>query len=202
MTKILLIRHAECEGNIKKALTGRTEYQLTKAGKEMAQKLAEELKKYKIDKIYSSPSVRCIDTVAPTAEYFKLDIIRNENLLEKYFGIYDGWTWDEVEKENPQILINKKKYNSIVGIKNQESSEQVEKRMNRYIREIAEENNGKTIAVCSHGCSIEIFLRSIDNVSSVDMVEKYRQSNAAIDFVEYDDHIFKIVKLNQIQHLV
>ena len=62
MTSIFLVRHAQCEGNAMNALAGRTDFKLTKDGEDMVQKLNEELKKYKIDNIYSSPSTRCIES--------------------------------------------------------------------------------------------------------------------------------------------
>ena len=200
MTSIILVRHAECEGNINNSLTGRTEFKLTKNGEEMAKDLLNELKKNKIDAIYSSPSIRCIETIRPTAEYFKLDINIREGLLEKYFGIYDGMTWEEVKRRDPKIVENKRKFNEIKGIPEQETTKQVELRMKSCIKKIAKENNGKTILICSHGCAIYSFLESIDELK-LDRENKYSQSNAAINRIEYENEKFTIIKINQINHL-
>ncbi len=200
MTSIILVRHAECEGNIINALTGRTEFKLTKNGQEMAQDLVNELKKYKINIIYSSPSIRCIETIKPTAEYFKLDIITNKDLLEKYFGIYDGMTWEEVNKQNPEIIENKKKFNEIRGIPEQETTKQVELRMKCCIQKIARENKGNTVLICSHGCAIYNFLKSIDK-SNLDKANGYSQSNAAINMIKYESEKFDIISINQVNHL-
>lgn len=200
MTSIILVRHAECEGNIINALTGRTEFKLTKNGEEMAQDLVNELKKYKIDVIYSSPSIRCIETIKPTAEYFKLDIITDKDLLEKYFGIYDGMTWEEVNKQNPEIIENKRKFNEIRGIPEQETTKEVESRMRHCIQKIVKENKDNTVLICSHGCAIYNFLKSIDK-SNFNKGNQYSQSNAAINMIEYEDEKFDIITINQVSHL-
>lgn len=195
MTLIFLLRHAECEGNVIKALAGRTDFKLTEKGKETAKRLVERLKEYNIDNIYSSPSSRCLETIKPVANYFKLKINICQDLKEKDFGIYDGMTWKEVEKLEPQILRNKQKYNEITGIQGQETTENVKNRMNKCMRKIAQENNNKIIIVCSHGCAIEVFLRSIDNIMQTEEREKYSQKNGSVNVLQYENNQFKIIKL-------
>lgn len=191
MTNILLIRHAECKGNELNALSGRTNFELTEYGKEMVKNLLEELKEYKIDKIYSSPLVRCIDTIKPTAEYFKLKINICDDLIEKSFGIYDGKLWKEIERINPEIIIYKEKYNEIVGIEKQETTEEVKNRMNRCMYSIARQNEGHTVAICSHGCAIETFIRGIDNIDQSEQREKYGQHNVQINILEFKNNEFQ-----------
>ncbi len=195
MTSIMLIRHMECEGNKINALSGRTDFPLTDEGKKMAKKLLEKLKKYNIERIYSSPSTRCIETIKPTADYFKLNINICNDLMEKDFGIYDGMLWEEIKKINPQILIDKEKYNEIRGIQGQETTESVKKRMNICIQKIAEENDNKCIVICSHGCAIEAFLRGIDNIKQTEEKKKYSQKNGSINFLQYIHKKFKILKI-------
>ena len=116
-------------------------------------------------------------------------------MLEKDFGIYDGMLWEEVKKINPQILMDKEKYNEIRGIKGQETTENVKNRMNRCMRKIAQENNHKIIIVCSHGCAIEVFLRSINHIMQTEEREKYSQKNGNINVLQYENNQFKIIKL-------
>lgn len=201
MTHIILVRHAECEGNVSNCLTGRVDFKLTSKGQKMAQELGQELKKFDIQSIYSSPSTRCVDTVKPIAEYLNIDIIKNPSLMEKYFGIYDGMKWEDVDKISPQILEYKNKYHDIIGIPGQETTEEVEKRMNNYIEEIAKQNEGKTILICSHGCAIYTFFNNIEYIENCEDREKYCQKNACINLLEYDNNKFKIIKINQTNHI-
>lgn len=197
MTKIILVRHAECIGNVTNSLTGRKDFKLSEKGEQMAQDLAEELKNIKIDAIYSSPSIRCVDTIKPTAQKLNLKITTDKDLMEKYFGIYDGMTWDEVDKINPEIKKNKQIYHEIMGIPEQETTEELEKRIKNCITKIAKENDKKTILICSHGCAIFTFFNSIEYIENPEKREKYSQSNACINELEYENGKFKILKINQ-----
>lgn len=201
MTKIILVRHAECEGNVTNSLTGRTDFKLTQLGRKMSQDLAEELKKYDIDAIYSSTSTRCIETVTPISKYLRLNITTSKELMEKYFGIYDGMKWEEVNRINPQILENKKKYNEIMGIPKQETTEELEKRIKGYIERISKLNDGKTILICSHGCAIFSFFNSVEYIQNPEERSIYSQSNASINVLEYEKEKFKIIKINQTNHI-
>ena len=98
MTNIYLVRHAESLGNIEKRLTGRVDYKLTDRGKNQVIKLTDRLKDVDFDVIYSSPMIRAVDTIKPLAELHNLNINVEDRLSEMYFGIYDGYTWEEVNK--------------------------------------------------------------------------------------------------------
>ena len=102
-TRIFIVRHTETVGNIEKRLTGRQDYEVTPRGEKLIQKLTTELSNIKFDKIYSSTSGRAIKTVENLAELNNLEIETKEDLCEMYFGIYDGWKWEDVNKINQQI---------------------------------------------------------------------------------------------------
>jgi phosphohistidine phosphatase SixA len=55
---------------------------LTKRGREQATGLVKQLAKYRIDQIFSSPAVRCVDTVAPLAQRYKLRVVTEKRLAE------------------------------------------------------------------------------------------------------------------------
>lgn len=201
-TRIYLVRHTETTGNIEKRLTGREDDEVTENGLKMVKKLTDYLKDVKFDNVYSSTSTRTIKTVDPLAKLNNCNIITLEQLCEMYFGIYDGWKWEEVDKVNP--LIHKKhiETNEIMCIPNQETTKQVEGRMYNEIKKIAEENLGNTILICSHGVAIEAFLRAITKEKFIDKREEYSQHNCSVNIVEYDSKIEKFsVKLLNVKGL-
>ena len=55
---------------------------LTKRGREQATALVKQLSDYQVDQVFSSPSVRCVDTVAPLAERRKLRVVTEKRLAE------------------------------------------------------------------------------------------------------------------------
>lgn len=123
--------------------------------------MTERLKGVRFERAYSSGSNRTLKTILPLAELNELQIIQEDALDEMYFGIYDGWTWEEVNKVNPKIDKLHKEKNEIMEIPEQETTAQVAERMYTEIENIARDNLGKTILICSHGVAIEAFIRKI-----------------------------------------
>ena len=76
--------------------------------------------------------------------------------------------------------------------------------MVKTMHEIAKENSGKTVLVCSHGVAIESFLRNISGEGFSIKREQYGQRNTTINIVEYDDSNdkFKILLLNDYSHIL
>lgn len=183
-------------------MTGRSDYEVTLEGEEYINRLTEKLKNIPFDKAYSSTSDRTKKTIMPLAERNHLQIIQNENLCEMYFGIYDGWRWEDVNKINPEIDRLHQETNEIMCIPEQESTEQVTERMYNYMEKIAREDLGKIILVCSHGVAIESFLRKVTNIPFTSQREKYSQQNTSINVLEYDENEgFRILVLNDKSHL-
>lgn len=200
-TIIYLVRHTQTIGNIEKRLTGRADYELTEEGKIFVHKLTERLKEVRFEGAYSSASNRTLKTILPLAQLNNLDVIRYEELDEMYFGIYDGWTWEEVNKVNPKIdkLHNEK--NEIMEIPEQETSKEVAERMYKIIEDIAEENLGRTILICSHGVAIEAFIRKVKNQSFLEEIEENSQKNTSVNILSYENGKFTVELLNDISHI-
>ncbi len=202
-TNIILVRHVETIGNIEKRLTGKKDYALTKKGQITIDKLTEYLKNTKIDSIYSSTSKRAIETISKIANIKGIKINKLDDLCEMYFGIYDGFKWEEVKQINP--LIHKKhiETNEIMCIPEQETTEQVSKRMYMAIKKIAEENEGKTVLIASHGVAIEAFIRMVTEEPFNIKIKQYSQNNGAVNrlLYDFDKKKFEIEVINDTSYL-
>ena len=118
-----------------------------------------------------------------------------------YFGIYDGWNWEDVNRENPNIKRTQIEINRIQGIPEQEDMDAVAERMYECIENIAKNGKGKTILIASHGVAIEAFLRKIVGLPFAEQREKYCQLNTAINVVDYENGQFNIVRLADMEHI-
>lgn len=203
VTKLYIIRHTQTTGNVEKRLTGREDYEVTEEGQQYIERLTNRLKSVKFDKAYASTSGRAIKTIKPLADLNRCTIESTDELCEMYFGIYDGWMWDDVNKVNPKIKEGQNLTNEIMGIPEQESTEEVASRMYACIRKIAMQNLGKTILLGSHGVAIEAFLRRVTGETFLERIADYSQKNTCVNIVEYDSEIdsFKVLLLNDISHL-
>lgn len=200
-TRIFIVRHTETIGNIEKRLTGRQDYEVTLRGEKLIQKLTTELSNIKFEKIYSSTSGRAIRTVENLAKLNNLEIETKEDLCEMYFGKYDGWKWEDVNRIQPEIKQRQNEINEISGIEDQETMKHVADRMDKCIRNIVQVNIGKTILISSHGVAIEAFLRKISGIPFSQEREKFCQYNVAINELEYENDKFKIIQLANIDYL-
>lgn len=200
-TRIFIVRHTETTGNIEKRLTGKQDYSITANGEILIQKLTRELENIKFDKIYSSTSGRAIKTIEQIANKQKLKIEESDELCEMYFGIYDGWKWEDVNRIQPEIKQRQNEINEISGIEDQETMKHVADRMDKCIRNIVQANIGKTILISSHGVAIEAFLRKISGIPFNQEREKFCQYNVAINELEYENDKFKIIQLANIDYL-
>lgn len=201
--KIILVRHVETVGNIENRLTGKHDYALTEHGINTANELTDYLKNVKIDAIYSSPSKRAIQTVSSLANFKKLNIKCINNLSEMYFGIYDGWKWEDVNKVNPLISRTHLETNEIMYIPSQETTAEVAERMYKQIMACVEEHLGKTVLIASHGVAIEAFLRKVTGDAFTTKINEYSQHNGSINILTYDSNStkFDLLNLNDISYL-
>ncbi len=103
--RLLLIRHAESQGNHEGRLQGRKEFPLTERGVRQAQLLAERLLGQRIAALYSSPIRRAYDTADVVANAAGLGVIPEPRVQEYDFGEQlSGLTWQEIREQRPEII--------------------------------------------------------------------------------------------------
>ena len=89
--KLIITRHGETIENKKGILQGQIQGTLSKLGKEQAKKLANRLKKEKIDYIYSSDLARASDTAKEIVKFHPNTPIKFiKELRERNLGKYEG----------------------------------------------------------------------------------------------------------------
>ena len=93
--KIHLIRHGLTDGNLKQQYIGVTDLPLTGAGVAQLKQLKSEMDYPKVDKVYSSPMLRCRQTA--NILYPAKDIQLVDKLREIDFGEFEGKTANELE---------------------------------------------------------------------------------------------------------
>lgn len=149
-TEILLIRHGEVENPENIEYMRLPGFGLSYKGASQIKALAEKLKKYKIDLIYSSPLQRAKETAEILSKNIsnkKIKIKLSEELIEANYWKWEGLKRNERDKaELNGYWKDPVKYSSILG----ESLEDIQKRVVEKILEIAKNNKGKRIIITSH----------------------------------------------------
>ncbi|HSG79407.1 MAG TPA: histidine phosphatase family protein [Acidimicrobiia bacterium] len=104
MLTLLLVRHAEAEGNSEGRFIGQADVPLTDGGRAQVGRLTERLVRWPITRIVSSDLQRCRDTVGPTARRLGIEMTTDEDLREIANGDWGGRLAEEIEAEWPDLF--------------------------------------------------------------------------------------------------
>ena len=201
MTKIYLVRHAEALGNVREFFQGRTDCDVSERGEKQLECLAEHFKNIPIEAIYSSPLKRTLSTAAAVNKYHNLPIQKDEGLIEINGGVWEGKPWADLPKLYPVEYGLWKNRMEDFYIKDGEKMTEVFDRMKSAMDRIAAENEGKTIAVVSHGCALRNFLCYAMGKPISALKEVGWSDNTAVSLVEYESGVPKIIFKNNNEHL-
>lgn len=156
MKRLILIRHGETGFTEQSKYCGHCDAPLSGRGIRQARRLRERLKKLKVDKVYSSDLLRTMQTAMLT---FKNNyVIKDVGLREIDFGKLCGLTFEQAEKKYPDVYRTWMENPKNLKVPGGESVRGFAKRVITAFKAIAKENEGKTVALVSHGGPIRIIL--------------------------------------------
>lgn len=200
-TTLYLVRHAEAIGNIKRIFHGWTDSQITEKGHIQAKRLADSLKDFEIDTIYSSSLRRTMQTAEYIAKEKKLSLILSDQLKEINGGDWENVNWDNIPEKWPQEYKTWDKTPHIHQMPNGESMCKFQKRIINEISIIINENLGKKICILTHGTAIKTLICYFNNVGLEEMNNIIWHDNTSLTIVEKENDYFKVIKEGDISHL-
>lgn len=195
MTRLILVRHALTEDNQNARLSGHIDSSISEEGKIQIENLTNYLKNIDIDKIFTTTSSRTKDTVNKIADIKNIQIIEKDTLKEINFGDFEGITFNEIKKNNPEEF--EKMINDGYNYKypNGESLVETYIRVAKEIDKIILENKDKNILICSHGGTIRnIITHLISN--SYELHWNFRIDNASVSILEIENGFTVINTMN------
>lgn len=152
-TNIYLVRHGQRQDGSK----GHEKLELSEKGFKQANLLGKRLKKYNIQRIYSSDMIRAIQTSEEINKYLNVDIILNHELREIDMGKYAEEGREYIENNFPDFVKKFSGHLCDVAYPNGECGEDVWNRSKRVINEII--NSGlENVAVVAHGGIIRVLI--------------------------------------------
>lgn len=101
VARLILIRHAESEGNADNIMQGSRNYPLSKTGSLQAKRAADSIKSLAPAEVVSSPLSRAYDTAYTV--FSRVDRV-DDRLTERSAGSWEGVPRDVFEKKNPGAL--------------------------------------------------------------------------------------------------
>ena len=130
-----------------------------------------------------------------------MDVIKNEKLREISAGEWEGKKFDELVVDYAKdygVWINHIGYATCTG---GESVEQLGSRIMSELTKIAEENDGKTVAIGTHATPIRVAQTIIQTGSVKEMENIPWTSNASVTVLEYDDGKWSVKAVGLDEHL-
>jgi len=151
MSKIFLVRHGQDTYNAAGLLNGRTDTELTELGREQAKAVAEKLRDNDVQLIYASPLKRAYETARIIGIALGIDeIIADEHLIEREFGVLTGKLIVDIPKYTDKILVGDQ-VNYFLEAENSEDFPTLLERGKKILAELQIRHPKENIVVVTHG---------------------------------------------------
>lgn len=186
MTKLYLIRHGETEWNIQNRYQGNTDIPLSFVGKMQAQAIANRMKNFEIDAIYSSDLSRAYDTAQYIAKEKNIDVQIIPQLKEINFGEWEGFTISELEKiygdDYKRFFLEPHKY----PFPGEGTMEAVQMRIKKALDRITSYNENSKIMIVSHGGILKVLIMSLLNID-LSFYKSFWLGNTSLSIIDKKD---------------
>lgn len=201
VTRLIFVRHAEAEGNINRVFHGWTDSDITEKGHIQAKLVAERLKNFKIDVLYSSSLKRTLKTAEYISKAIGLPVIRTDKLKEINGGDWENVPWSVLPEKWPDAYDSWENKPYIHQMPNGESMKEFQERLVNEIETIINNNKGKKICIVTHGTAIRVLTCyfhhcNLENINDIVWVE-----NTSITIVDYKDGVLNVVVEGDSSHL-
>jgi len=191
------MRHGEADNNVKRILVGRyIESHLTKYGRWQAEDSAKLLRGLSIDKVYSSPVIRAVETAQIVCNVIGLDYEIDERLYEIELGKLVGMNYEEILDKHENLFL--KFYSGdkhILESYGVESFNEVKLRIKHLLDEVIEMLPDKNILFITHLDPIKAAISLLLDLKP-DELYQWHIRNAALTILKHEQKILSLSAVN------
>lgn len=194
-TTLVLVRHGETDWNVERRFQGSSDIPLNDNGRSQAQKLAQHLANEKFDAVYSSDLSRAAETAQTITQQ---TIVPDVRLREIGFGVFEGFTFAEIEQKYPEQwdLWRKREAPPPQG----EDISFVADRVRRFFDEVMVKHADQRVLVVSHGGIIGLLTcQLLDHPPK--KVWQFRFDNTSVTEFGFFPQGTVLLRLNDVCHL-
>lgn len=198
-----LVRHAATINNVARPprIQGRSDNMgLSKEGQVQAEATARFLAPQPIAKVFSSPLLRATETASIIAQPHALPTTSVAPLHEVDVGRWEGCSWDEIERDEPQLYQLFMTNPATHGYAGGENLTQVQERVQPALQQLFQQNLGSVILVVGHNVVNRVLLASLLHVP-VARARGIDQDNCGVNVIRYRDGKTKVLTTNAAFHL-
>jgi probable phosphoglycerate mutase len=199
-TRILAIRHGETAWNVDTRVQGQLDVPLNDTGRWQAHRLALAIAEEALDAIYSSDLLRALETAQAVASGSGREIVTDVGLRERGFGVFEGFTFDEIAQRWPEQSERWRRRDPDFGPEGGESLRDFYARSVAAAERLAAAHPGQTIALVAHGGVMDCLYRAATRVG-LDAPRSWQLGNASINRLLYTPQGFTLVGWSDTYHL-
>jgi probable phosphoglycerate mutase len=200
-TRIIAVRHGETAWNVDSRIQGQLDIGLNDNGRWQARRVGEALAGEEITAVYSSDLGRAHQTAESIAAITGKEVVPQEGLRERSFGLFEGKTFDEIHQTWPDHAQNwRKRIPEWQPPEGGESLLQLRERVTKTIAELAARHAGEQIVVVAHGGVLDALYR-VATGQEVNSPRTWELPNGAINRLLWTPEGFTLVGWSDTQHL-
>jgi probable phosphoglycerate mutase len=193
MPIVYMLRHAQSVANTKGILAGQdNSVELSKDGHKQALVLVPYLSKLKINRIYSSPLTRCIQTIQPYMQLNPdLDFEVDERFIEMDYGLWSGKRLSALARDRRWRSVQNKP--STFTFPQGESFRSMRKRVDLALTELSREKG--VVLIITHGDIIKMSLASALGLP-IDRFQKFVSEPASLTVINLEKNSSTVLQTN------
>jgi probable phosphoglycerate mutase len=199
-TRLVLIRHGETAWNVDTRLQGQLDIELNDTGRWQAARLAAPLADEGLAAVYASDLKRAFETALALAGPLALPVTRDAGLRERAFGMLEGHTYQEIERQWPEMSERWRRREPLFGPPGGETLQSFYGRCVATARRLAGAHRGQSIALVAHGGVLDCLYRAALGLA-LDAPRTWQLGNASINRLLHHDGGFALVGWNDTWHL-
>ena len=194
---LLLLRHAESEGNATGRIQGWADFGLTELGRQQAEAAARHLADAGAVALYSSPLRRARDTAVIVAEHTGLDVVDLPDLREYRFGEAQGLLWSEAQERFGLVGRDW----GTGGIPGEEGTTAFRDRVQLQIEELAQRHASDIAIAVVHGGVVGALVSRLMGLEDREYAQIYSTNCGITRLSQGMDGRTAVVGLNDVCHL-
>jgi broad specificity phosphatase PhoE len=174
--QLILVRHGETEHNAAGIVQGWSDSELSERGRQQVARLAERLKTFEADAIFSSPLQRAMATAQCIAGATGLEVRTLDGLREMNYGLWEGQSFLDIRKTDESIY-RRWVADSSFACPEGESHDDVLARIRGALDSV---NGAKRPIVVAHGTAIRIAATALLDLP-LSASRSFAQDNTAVN---------------------
>ncbi len=199
--RLILVRHGETEWNREGRIQGyHADSPLTANGQAQARRLAERLASERVRALHSSDAGRARQTAKPIAAAVELEIVYDDALRERNYGIFEGRTYQEIERDYPEAYRKFRSRDPHYAPPEGETVLQFRDRTVAALERVASRAGGICAAVVTHGGVLGILYRHATGMP-LESRRTYTLHNASVNRFAYDGTRWSLEAWGDVAHL-